>query len=38
VESVFEFEELKAAFARLAQGPIGKVLVRVAAKGRTVKQ
>jgi NADPH2:quinone reductase len=30
VDSVFAFEEVKAAFARLAQGPMGKVLVRVA--------
>jgi len=30
VDSVFQFEEVKAAFARLAQGPMGKVLVRVA--------
>jgi NADPH2:quinone reductase len=31
VDSVFRFEEAKAAFARLAQGPMGKVLVRIAA-------
>lgn len=30
VDSVFPFEEVKAAFARLARGPMGKVLVRVA--------
>lgn len=30
VDSVFRFEEVKEAFARLAQGPMGKVLVRVA--------
>src|SRR5262249_41977107 len=30
VDSIFPFEEVKAAFARLAQGPMGKVLVRVA--------
>jgi len=30
VDGVFPFEEVKAAFARLAQGPMGKVLVRVA--------
>jgi NADPH:quinone reductase len=30
VDRVFPFEEVKAAFARLAQGPMGKVLVRVA--------
>ena len=30
VDGVFEFEDVKAAFARLAQGPMGKVLVRVA--------
>ncbi len=29
-DSVFPFEDVKAAFARLAQGPMGKVLVRVA--------
>jgi NADPH2:quinone reductase len=29
VDSVFPFEQVKAAFARLAQGPLGKVLVRV---------
>jgi NADPH2:quinone reductase len=31
VDRVFRFEDVKAAFARLAQGPMGKVLVRVAA-------
>ena len=30
VDGVFPFEEVNAAFARLAQGPMGKVLVRVA--------
>jgi len=30
VDGVFEFQNVKAAFARLAQGPMGKVLVRVA--------
>jgi NADPH2:quinone reductase len=30
VDRVFAFEEVKAAFARLAEGPMGKVLVRVA--------
>ena len=30
VDSVLPFEEVKAAFARLAQGPMGKVLVKVA--------
>ena len=30
VDGVFKFEDVKAAFARLAQGPMGKVLVRVA--------
>jgi NADPH2:quinone reductase len=30
VDSVIAFEDVKAAFARLAQGPMGKVLVRVA--------
>jgi len=29
VDSVFPFEDVKAAFARLDQGPMGKVLVRV---------
>ena len=28
VDSIFAFEDVKAAFARLAQGPMGKVLVR----------
>jgi NADPH2:quinone reductase len=30
VDRVFPFEEVKAAFARLAEGPMGKVVVRVA--------
>ena len=30
VDTVFSFEEVKKGFARLAQGPMGKVLVRVA--------
>jgi len=30
VDRVFPFEEVKGAFARLAEGPMGKVLVRVA--------
>ena len=30
VDGVFRLEDVKAAFARLAQGPMGKVLVRVA--------
>jgi NADPH2:quinone reductase len=30
VDRVFPFEEVKTAFARLAQGPMGKVLIRVA--------
>lgn len=30
VDRVFKFEDVKAAFARLAEGPMGKVLVRVA--------
>jgi NADPH2:quinone reductase len=30
VDRVFKFEEVKAAFDRLAEGPMGKVLVRVA--------
>jgi NADPH:quinone reductase-like Zn-dependent oxidoreductase len=29
VDRVFKFEDVKAAFARLAGGPMGKVLVRV---------
>lgn len=29
VDGVFPFEDVKAAFARLAEGPLGKVLVRV---------
>jgi len=32
VDKVFEFEDVKAAFARLAQGPMGKMLVRVTAQ------
>lgn len=31
VDQVFPFQDVKAAFARLAQGPMGKVLVRVGA-------
>ena len=31
VDGVFRFDDVKAAFARLAQGPMGKVLVHVAA-------
>ena len=31
VDGVFEFEDVKKAFARLAEGPMGKVLVRVGA-------
>jgi NADPH:quinone reductase len=31
IDGIFPFEDLKAAFARLAQGPMGKVLVRVAS-------
>ena len=30
VDSVFGFEELKPAFEKLAKGPMGKVLIRVA--------
>jgi hypothetical protein len=30
VDRVFSFEELKLAFARLQQGPMGKVIVRIA--------
>ena len=30
VDSVFPFADVKAAFARLSQGPMGKVLVKVA--------
>ena len=30
VDRVFGFEDVKAAFARLSEGPMGKVLVRVA--------
>jgi len=29
IDSVWEFEELPAAFARLARGPFGKVVIRV---------
>lgn len=32
VDSIVSFEEVKKGFARLAQGPMGKVLARVAAK------
>ena len=35
VDGVFRFEDLKAAFARLAQGPMGKVLVRVTGRKTT---
>jgi len=31
IDKVFPFEDVKAAFARLAEGPMGKVLVRVAS-------
>jgi len=31
VDGVFQFQDVKAAFARLTQGPMGKVLVRVAS-------
>ena len=30
VDSIVPFEEVKRGFARLAQGPMGKVLVRIA--------
>jgi NADPH:quinone reductase len=30
VDHVFPFAEVKQAFARLAQGPLGKVVIRVA--------
>ena len=30
VDSMFSFEEVKPAFARLQQGPMGKVVVRIA--------
>jgi len=29
VDSIFSFEEVKPAFARLQQGPMGKVIIRV---------
>jgi NADPH:quinone reductase-like Zn-dependent oxidoreductase len=29
-DRVFDFEDVKSAFARLSEGPMGKVLVRVA--------
>jgi NADPH2:quinone reductase len=32
VDRIFEFERVKDAFARLAEGPMGKVLVRVAGR------
>jgi NADPH:quinone reductase len=31
IDKIFAFEDVKAAFARLAEGPMGKVLVRVAS-------
>lgn len=31
VDKVYPFEDVKLAFARLTQGPMGKVLVRVGA-------
>jgi len=30
VDSVFAFDDAKAAFARLNEGPMGKVLVKIA--------
>jgi hypothetical protein len=30
IDKIFAFEDVKPAFARLAEGPMGKVLVRVA--------
>jgi NADPH:quinone reductase len=30
MDGIFPFEDVPAAFARLAQGPLGKVLVRLA--------
>jgi hypothetical protein len=30
VDGVFPFADVKAAFARLGQGPMGKVLVKIA--------
>jgi hypothetical protein len=30
VDDAFRFEDVKATFGRLAQGPMGKVLIRVA--------
>jgi hypothetical protein len=30
VDQVFEFEDVRGAFARLAEGPMGKVLLRIA--------
>jgi NADPH:quinone reductase len=35
VDSVFPFEDVKPAFARLQQGPMGKVIVRVGLERRT---
>ncbi|MBV8906661.1 MAG: zinc-binding alcohol dehydrogenase family protein [Acidobacteriia bacterium] len=34
VDHVFPFEETKQAFARLAQGPLGKVVIKVGGKGQ----
>jgi NADPH2:quinone reductase len=31
IDRIFPFEDVKAAFARLAEGPLGKVLVSVAS-------
>jgi NADPH2:quinone reductase len=35
VDRVFRFEDVKAAFARLEQGPLGKVVIRVDSSGAT---
>jgi len=35
VDSIFSFDEVKPAFARLQQGPMGKVIVRVGLERRT---
>jgi len=32
IDKIFAFEDVKAAFARLAEGPMGKVLVSVTAR------
>jgi NADPH2:quinone reductase len=35
IDSVFRFDQLREAFARLAEGPLGKVLMEVSPEGRS---